>query len=521
MLRGANLQLPGSDEGPAAPDAHTPQLMADQGFNGVRLVTFFSRVMPRPGVIDETYLAVIANAVADYRRAGVRVLLDFHQDEYNASIGVRGFPDWATFPGEHIPKKLPFPAGYFGDPAIQTAFDNFWTNHTVPATSRGVQDFYIDALTVVARRFRDDSTVFGIDIMNEPFPGTRCNQPDPTKANCPELERELLAPFYERAGKAIAAVAPETIVFVEPFMLQGALGIPMTTPPAGSSLRGLSFHQYGTLAEIRKRGNIYALASAEKTGSAVLNTEWGFTNDPVEWAAQAQELDDLLVPWLAWARGPFAPIVDPDLPAAGNDNREATLRALARPYPRVTAGTPVRLEFDGHYGMLRYIFSTVGPDGRQQRGGLTEIVMPPANFPNGYTLTIDERQLQVVSKADARVLQVRTRLPSKEVVLVATRKGQLSPLPPIVATADPYTFLASQAQAGQKSGALSTQSLLGDLLGDPRARAILERELPDLIASPQIGMGSQMSLRALQQFVPSMLTNEALDRIDQALREKP
>jgi para-nitrobenzyl esterase len=67
---------------------------------------------------------------------------------------------------------------------------------------------------------------------------------------------------------------------------------------------------------------------------------------------------------------------------------------------------------------------------------------------------------------------------------------------------------------------LSTNSVLSDLLGDPRARAILEREVPDLVNSPQIGMASQMTLRALQPFMPKLLDDEALERIDRALTEQ-
>jgi len=59
------------------------------------------------------------------------------------------------------------------------------------------------------------------------------------------------------------------------------------------------------------------------------------------------------------------------------------------------------------------------------------------------------------------------------------------------------------------------------LLGNPQARAILEKELPDLVNSPQIGMGSQMTLRALQLYVPQMLSDEKLNRIDQALSKLP
>lgn len=61
--------------------------------------------------------------------------------------------------------------------------------------------------------------------------------------------------------------------------------------------------------------------------------------------------------------------------------------------------------------------------------------------------------------------------------------------------------------------------MLSDLLGDPRARAILEREVPELVNSPQIGMGSQMTLRGLQPFVPEILGEDVLERIERALAE--
>lgn len=523
LIHGGNLMMP-EDEAQSpkglAQRQETPRHLAEQGFNGVRLVLFFSRLMPRPGEIDTAYLAALQRAVDRYRQAGVHVLLDFHQDEYGPSVGIRGLPDWMVFNEGRIPMGLPFPAGYFSDPAIQVAFDNFWKNHPVPGTGKGVQDFYMDGLQTVAERFKDDPAVFGIDVMNEPFPGSRCNQPNPLSSHCPALEQELLAPFYRRAGAAIAAVAPRLIVFVEPFMLQGALGVPIDTPSPGERIkRGLSFHQYGTLAEIRQRGNAHVMASIRKTGSVVLNTEWGFTNDPVEWTTQAGELDGLLIPWLAWARGPFGPLVDAGLPPLGNDNREATLRALARPYPRATAGTPLHLDFDSARGELRYVYSTTRPDGKIQRDGITEIVLPPANFPSGYRVRLDAGQARVVSPPHARVLRVKASIPAREVRVQVQRLGDLPALPALVPTANPYGFLA-QGKKPAGAGGLSSQSILGDLLNDPRARAILDREVPDLVRSPQIGMGSQMTLRTLQPFVPKMLTNEILDRIDQALKQK-
>jgi endoglycosylceramidase len=137
MLRGGNVYLSAqpADEGYFAWHPDTPRRMAEQGFNAVRLVVVFSRIMPEPGRVDEAYVARIAETVAAYRAAGVYALIDFHQDEYGAVVGLRGMPDWATFTGgiSRIP-SMNFPMGYFKDPAVQRAFDNFWANHPVPGT---------------------------------------------------------------------------------------------------------------------------------------------------------------------------------------------------------------------------------------------------------------------------------------------------------------------------------------------------------------------------------------------------
>src|SRR5690606_1105929 len=140
--------------------------------------------------------------------------------------------------------------------------------------------------------------------------------------------------------------------------------------------------------------------------------------------------------------GPFAPLIDPALPAAGNDNREATLRALARPYPRATAGTPLKLSFAGATGTLDYEYSTQGPRGvRNPGGGITEIVMPSANYPQGYTVAVAAEQATVVSAPDAPVLRLRAAPMAERIAVRAVRKGELPPLPEIVPTADPYAFL--------------------------------------------------------------------------------
>ena len=598
-FHGGNVTLPEFDKPQEARwTADTPARMAEQGFNGVRLVIFFSKVMPQPGKIDQAYLDRIAKAVAAYKAVGIHTLIDFHQDQYSALVGVRGMPDWAVFSDGYA--RMPgveFPIGYFKDPAVQRSFDNFWKNHAVPGTGKGVQDLYVEGLAAVARRFRDEPAVMGIDIFNEPATGSRCAEPDPAKANCPELEQELLKPFYEKAAKAISGAAPRMIIFVEPFMLQGALGTPINTPIAGpSGRRALSFHNYGPVKATRDRVNDGALAHVVTSDAAIINTEWGFSNDPSEIVGQAADFDARHISWLAWTRGSFEALNDPKLPDVGNGNRVALLRAYARPFAEATAGTPEMTSFDPEKGVLTYRYATKLANGRRATGGETEIRVPAIQYPNGYKVAVTGGK--VLSAAGAPVVRVRNDPKAQNVTITLSRVGALPPLPvtqgepdrkdaglrtlpPIpagpltrrslighivvtpggralldrevpgmlqglshVSGWERMTFLDIQRfasgtltedklrqieadlaslrvtpgpvpQAGHAP--LSIDSLTSDLIADPRARAILDREAPGLTSSSKQGLFPQTKLRNLQPELPNILTAAALARIEQAL----
>jgi acetyl esterase/lipase len=75
----------------------------------------------------------------------------------------------------------------------------------------------------------------------------------------------------------------------------------------------------------------------------------------------------------------------------------------------------------------------------------------------------------------------------------------------------------ARAQA-HTAGPLSIESTIGELLNDPAARAVLQRELPQLVSSPQIAQARDMSLASLQPYAPQMLTREVLKTVDEMLR---
>lgn len=512
VLRGGNVvelvgdahhHVPGAGRDPWS--AATPRMLADAGFNAVRLTVYMYGLAPEPGRIDQAYLDAVAATVAAYKAAGVAVLVDFHQDEYSPAVGGRGMPAWmALTDGRKRDPAIRGPNGYFKDAAVQATFDNFWANKPV-ATGQPVQDAYLAAVAAVAKRFAGEPAVFGIDLMNEPATGSRCAQPDPQSANCPELEQTYLAPFYRKAGEVVGPMAPRTLLFVEPFMLQGALGTPIHTPMPQLREQGLSFHNYGPFHATRDRVSASALANAEARNAAILNTEWGFSNDAADLANQAQDFDSRFIPWLAWARGPFEGMVNPAATLEPTVNREAVLRAYARPYPAATAGTPLKLSFDADAGVLDYRWSTLGPDGVNRTRLATEIRMPAPSFPRGYRATATGGR--IVSPPDAPVLRVRAMPGAREVTVHATRIGQLPPL-------------ASQHAAVAANGKLGLDSNLGDLMRDPRAKAILDKYVPTLASSSNIALAPQITLRGMQPYLPDM-TDEIARKIEADLAALP
>src|SRR5437773_11202983 len=96
------------------------KLMADAGWNVVRLGVLHSGVEPSPGNYDESYLDRIEESVALLGRHGIFSLLDFHQDLYGPVFTGDGLPPWATLT-DNLPLKPShgFPNDYFELPALQ------------------------------------------------------------------------------------------------------------------------------------------------------------------------------------------------------------------------------------------------------------------------------------------------------------------------------------------------------------------------------------------------------------------
>ena len=141
------------------------------GVNCIRFIIIWDGLEPEPGAYNEQYLSEIDKRIQWAGDNDIFVVLDMHQDLFSVKYS-DGAPEWATL-DENKPHQQGdiWSEAYMISEAVQTSFDNFWTNQPAP-DGIGVQDHYANLWKYLATRYRNNATVIGYDIMNEPFPGS-------------------------------------------------------------------------------------------------------------------------------------------------------------------------------------------------------------------------------------------------------------------------------------------------------------------------------------------------------------
>lgn len=126
---------------------------------------------PEPGVYNEDYLKEIDERIQWAEQNNLFVVLEMHQDLFSVKYS-DGAPEWATLDeGKPHTEGAIWSDSYLLSEAVQTAFDHFWLNK--PASDGiGIQDRYAALWQHIAKRYTNNTTVIGYDLMNEPFPGS-------------------------------------------------------------------------------------------------------------------------------------------------------------------------------------------------------------------------------------------------------------------------------------------------------------------------------------------------------------
>lgn len=414
VLHGLNMV---AKKAPYAPDAtgfgrDDARFLARNGFTTVRLGVIWKAVEPEPGEYDDAYLARIRHTTRILAAEGIWTLLDFHQDLYNERFQGEGAPDWAVqddgLPAE---PQTGFPYNYFGMQALNRAFDHFWANDAGPG-GVGLQDRYAAAWAHVASYVEGTPRVLGLDLFNEPWPGTgweQCANP----AGCPVFDATLEA-FSQKAIDAIRAVDARTAVFYEPHVLFNN-GSQTGVTPEGRRL-AFSFHDYCLTADAGagESGGQEGCATFDdlvwsnteahvaESRDAPLLTEFGATTEQSTLTSMVDRAAEHRIGWQYWAycgcedpttTGPGntqALVFDPAKAPRGANVDRAKMRALVVPHPLAVAGTPVSYGFDRSDRVFRATWSTAraAGQGRFAAGSRTRIAVPRFVYRDGYVVRV-------------------------------------------------------------------------------------------------------------------------------------
>ncbi len=408
------------------------------GFNAVRVGVIWKAVEPRPGVFDDAYLGHIAATVRTLAQHGVLSLLDFHQDLFNERFQGEGAPDWAVQDGGLPNPKLGFPGNYLGNPALEHALDQFFSNGAGPG-GRGLQDWFASAWAHVAARFRGSSSVLGYELFNEPFPGTNW-EPCLNPSGCPAFDAELTS-LYHRVAAAIRTADRRTLIWYEPNVIFNN-GVATHVGALGDPRAGFAFHDY-CLSEPQTHSPqgcdtfddmvfSNALAHVGQTHEALMMTEYGSTTDVAYLDDMVARADRDMVPWLEWSYcGCSAPtdtgqpgiVVDPAKPPRGSNLVMPTLQALVEPYPQLIAGTPSSWSFDRSSRTFSLRFSTARASGRGRfaAGSLTEIAMPRFVYGGRYAAVVSGGA--IASSPGAAVLEIAACRGARTIGVRVMRSG--------------------------------------------------------------------------------------------------
>ncbi|MGW6702649.1 endoglycoceramidase I [Nocardia sp. NPDC055049] len=371
--------------------------LARHGFTTVRLGVSFDGLMPTAGVVDTAYLDRVENVVDTLAAHGIYTLLDNHQDGLSKIWNGNGFPEWAirARPADGEPNPG-FPL-YYLMPSMNAGWDEVWNN------TYGVLNHLGVALGALAERMTGRASVLGIELLNEPWPGSAFLTCYPD--GCPDFDVK-----YQRALQqltdAVRARNATVPVFWEPNVtwnetMPSHLG---KNPPITSPNIVFSPHDYcipsqlaiylGLPEELRALcppqqdrtwSNIDAFA--DRTDIPTMVTEFG-DGDPTVLRNTTTRADERFVGWHYWhysARD-------------GDPFRGELGRELVRTYPQATAGIPDGMVFDSSTGDFAYRYRP------RQASAPTEIYVSDLFHPDGYEVKVTGGR--VTSAPGARIVTV-------------------------------------------------------------------------------------------------------------------
>lgn len=334
--------------------------LVGHGLNVVRLGVSFDALMPERDRIDEAYIGRVVEAIDALAAEGIYTLIDNHQDGLSEVWGGNGFPAWSL--KARPPSWEPNPGFplYYVMPSMNQGWDEVWSNR------HGVVDYLGRALGALASAVNGKPGVMGIELLNEPWPGTAARTCFP--AGCPLFDKQYQS-VMQKLTDAIRKENGSVPVFWEPNvtwnqMMPSYLGL---SKVKGANV-GFAPHDYCIPSQLAiylgLPERLRSLCSAQQdltwrqidTVSRRLNrptlvTEFG-DGDATVLANTLRRADERFIGWMYWhyqSRYRHGRVT-PD-PLGGSVGRQ-----VVRTYPQATAGTPITMKFDAGTGAFGYTY---------------------------------------------------------------------------------------------------------------------------------------------------------------------
>jgi len=366
--------------------------MVGMGFNMLRLPINWSGVEPREGLFSEEYLERVDKVVEICGKAGLYVLVDFHQDAWSKEIGEDGAPIWAIIPP---PEKLL--SGPLHDlesrrksAQVLKASASFFTN------KENIQNRFLPAWRKVTSRYSGAPHVIGFEPMNEPV--------------CFHVPwgNQRLYEFYEKTTYALREVDRRHSIWLEPesMMRNQFLYAPKRKTPFPDDNVVYQPHLYppglgrhdraGFVKRLSKTFDDMVKEGASWGGATVIG-EWG--HNPAD--ANSREYFDAILEladerhiglvfwlWKEHCQG-FWGFFDHDAASGRWTPRSRGIEAFSRPRALAVPGELATHRHDAQSGKLTVEF--------ESRGGESAplLHLPRDCFPEGFTAELDGKAVSV------------------------------------------------------------------------------------------------------------------------------
>ncbi len=399
ILRGLNIsgnsKVPPFHPGAGAADLDR---VAALGMNAIRLLFIWEAYEPHPGQYRDDYLASLRKVAEMAAARGIYTIVDFHQDGFSryCSRGTgAGFPAWTVTkrgtlaaPDNSV-NSSKWPILMITDPIMHKSFTDFY------ADTNGARTAFLRTVDRVAMSLADVKGIAGYDLLNEPWGD----------------EKTELAPLYEDMARVIRARHASAIIFVEGNITTNC-GLDTGLPQPRYTGFAYAPHYYKPLTMILKGWRSSALpidlafrhmeGRAAEWNCPLFLGEFGVcanaTNAEMYITALYDRIDAALASSTQWN---LTPGWTPEYKDGWNGedlcilDRQGKLRHnfVPRPYPRLTAGSPVSFTYTDSRGSAERSLTYTWVN--RPELGATEIALPEMLFRTGTRVQVLTRGVSV------------------------------------------------------------------------------------------------------------------------------